>query len=213
MKKRWSDVGGIKIFLVIFLIILLVLGTVYFLFKPGPDVPRNTEPARKRKTPDREDRENIPGINGIVKIKGLSFELVDVNVQKLEPISRLSINPYAMYWHFIVANNGDSIEKVSSCGVMKFEDGSQYRFNLDEGGNDATGKCISAELDPETEIDLYSEFYFYDFSKDSSLSHLSKKGAIDWRDVPGSKITYLSQQEQGLVKYEIDKEDITYTSE
>ncbi len=127
------------------------------------------------------------GIYPKVEVGSLSFQLNDIELYK--GYSTPESSNYNLWWRFIVTNDGQSIERVSDCGVLLFEDGSQYKTTNRE--------CNYHEMVPGARITLWSNFYF--------------SNPQIWEDIPGSKVTYFSQQSEGLVKYTIYKREIRST--
>lgn len=150
----------------------------------------------------QSDIKEVLGLNDIVKVGNLSFKLDGVYLQWSPGIYA---EYYNMFWSFVVTNDGDTIENVSDCGILLFEDGSQYNFDVSQGDLDISGKCIYYGMVPGARTTIYSTFYF----SNSSYHPQSWLGyPKSWEEVPGSKITYFSQQNKGLVKYSIDKGEI-----
>ena len=155
-----------------------------------------------------------------VKVGDLSFQLTGVTLQKWAPPKygewTIPQEQYTLFWTFEITNNGENIENVSDCGILLFEDGSQYNFDvtLDDADVDVdiTGHCNYYTMVPGAKIIAYSTFYFTNTSEAYVPCYWSGSPRV-WQEVPGSKITYFSQQNVGLVKYIIDKSEIVYTSE
>ena len=156
---------------------------------------------------------NVTGLNSTVEVGDLSFKLIEVGLYKEE--IRYAHLPNASSYHmqlsFKVTNNGEKIENVSYyCGKILFEDGTQYNFDALRGSfdlksNDLTGICYYSDIIPGATIDIYEEFYFSDTYYPDY--------AIAWEKVPGSKIIYFTQQNNGLVKFSINKGEIVYKNE
>jgi hypothetical protein len=161
------------------------------------------------------------GLNGIIKVGNLSFQLTDVTLMKWATPKWVedkdwTQKQYTLYWTLDVTNNGDKIENVSDCGILLFEDGSQYNFDvtLDDADVDIdiTGQCTYYAMVPGAKVTMYSTFYFTNKSDGLAYCFWSRTPLV-WQDVPGSKITYFSQQNAGLVKYVVDKSEILNDSE
>ncbi len=137
------------------------------------------------------------GLYDIFKVGDLDFRLDSVALSRNK---KSVIEDYDfMVWYFTITNNGKSIENVSDCGILLFEDSSQYNVGYDEM------PCSSHIIVPTGKIKTYSIFYFSNIPSYDSI--------ISWEEVPNSKIAYFSQQNQGIVKYAVDKKEIKYTYE
>ena len=188
-NKKW--IIGLIIGVVVIAIIL------FWLFEINPK--SNNDTNYKKISSDLKE---TAGLYDIVKVVNLSYKLDGVY---LDSNSGRYSEYYYLTWHFEVTNDGDTIENVSNCGVLLFEDGSQYNFDISQNDIDISGICSYNEMVPGAKMDLYSIFYF----SDPSYHPKSWSGyPITWEKVSGSKITYFSQQNKGLVKFIIDKREI-----
>ncbi|MFA5797051.1 MAG: hypothetical protein WC916_03390 [Candidatus Woesearchaeota archaeon] len=147
------------------------------------------------------------GLTEIVKVGDLSFTLLGVSLNKWNETYKVTTEPngntpakiYSMFWSFSVINNGESVRYVSNCGALLFENGIQYNFAPDTEDT----LCKEYTILPGARITFVTGFLF-------SNSYTTPL-ALSWEDIPGSKITYISKQTDEIVKYVIDKKDITYT--
>jgi len=212
MKEQKRD--WVKIVVIILAIAFLVL----WLSKSyiSPDIKEKTNLFVK-------DEVEIAGLQDAVEVGDLSFELVGVTLQKRRswitaPFGNNKWHPreevppeyHTMFWDFTIINNGNNIENISDCGRLLFEDGSQYEFEISvQFGFDITRICNYYDMVPGARAEITSTFHF---SNPSEVPSYWSGSPMFWKDVPGSKITYFSQQEQGLVMYEVNKEEITYNN-
>ena len=135
----------------------------------------------------------------------LSFSLYNVQLDFYNRSSFNLPNTRWLFFNFNVLNNGKDVKNFSDCGVLLFEDASQYKVKLSSGYADISEKCNYYQLYPGGQMKMNSYFTFIETLPNSDPYSKEQK---DWEEVPGSKITYFSQQEDGLVKFEIDKSEI-----
>lgn len=153
----------------------------------------------------------VAELNDEVKTSNLLFTLDNAQLDTQgfsESSSSISIDSHILFLDFIVTNVGDNMENVSDCGVLLFEDGSQYRFSLNPSWTDISEECNYYEMVPGSKMMITSNFYFVDSSRGLSFW---KGYHTAWDKVPGSKITYFSQQSNELIKIVIDKSEIIHT--
>lgn len=148
---------------------------------------------------EEEDIEEEAGLYDKVGVGDLSFDLWEVELFARKGRENNSISYHTMWWKYEVTNEGDTIKSVSNCGSLLFEDGSQYDFQVGYPGDYTMVDCNYFDLVPGAKMPVWYGFKFY-----------SNSGRY-WEEVPGSKITFFSQQDSGLVKSTIDKSEIEYT--
>jgi hypothetical protein len=177
--------------------------------------------------------DKIPGINDLVNVGKLTFSLDNVFLSEWTPLiweyptTNISFSypekKYSLFFSLTVTNNGDSIENFTDCGVLLFEDGKKYnleiiqacptsKFDSKQYDYDISNVCNEYKMFPGEKMQMYSSFYFTNSSNTYVPPYWSDSPLI-WEKVPGSKITYYSQQNSGIVKYVIDKSDIIYSIE
>lgn len=165
------------------------------------------------------EKMEFAGLNETLQVGSLSFQLNEVtlqeegswihnNCEKVNYVNGGRSGPYIcipsevdkkvpegynLFWSFLVTNNGDEIKNVSKCGILLLEDGSQYKFELGRSSYDRTDICEHHIMIPGENIEFYKVFTF-----------------SNWSEVPGSKITFFSQQSDGLVRFAVDKSQIKY---
>lgn len=141
---------------------------------------------------DKEENIEDKGLYNIFEVGDLSFQLTEVELHRnLE-----------MWFKYTINNNGGKIMIVNDCGILLFEDGSQYEVQIEYPEGKMKESCTLYEMVPGAKIGLWYGFGF------SSEEGYSIPNSRFWEDVPGSKITFFSQQNSGLVKYTIDKSEI-----
>jgi len=136
------------------------------------------------------------GLNDLVRVGGVSFELVGVELYEAKG------GYHTLWFDYTITNEGENMEEVSNCGTLLFEGGAQYKYQVTYNGEYIITECSDYEMVPGTRVRF---LYGFRFSKSSYTR--------EWKEVPGSKITFFSQQDGGLVKYVIDKSEITLTKQ
>jgi len=147
--------------------------------------------------------------NDEVKENNLLFTLDNAQIDTYP--ERLFTSEF-LFLDFIVTNVGKNIENVSDCGILLFEDSSQYKLKVNTGYDDISGTCNYYDMVPGSKITITSIFTFIDGVPQDYITENWKENYISWEKVPGSKIIYFSQQNSGLINYTIDKSEIIHTN-
>lgn len=176
MNKEWRNI-------LIFVGIIFIIGWIFF---------SEIDNIRVGEKPIIEEA----GLYDKIEVGGLSFQLLEVELYgRNESEGQID----SMWWKYTITNKGEDIERVSDCGILLFEDGLQYEFQINLYGRIREG-CNYQEIVPGAKIPLWYGFRF-----------LESDYTIPWSDVAGSKITLFSEQGGGLMKHTINKNEIIYT--
>jgi len=139
---------------------------------------------------DTEKIEEVPGLYQTINVGGLTFQLTEVEIYGTYNSVEDSVpDHYNMWWKIIVKNDGQYMEDVYNCGILLFEDGSQYKTTEYE--------CEYIEMVPGASYLFLYNFYF---------------SSMDFLDENLNTITFFSEQNRGLVKFAIDESEIAHTS-
>ncbi len=177
-----------KIITIGLLVVIILVVAFYF---------NNSQNIDEEYSEDYNIENEEAGLYDIVKIDDLSFQLTEIELYKRNDEGFIN----TMWWKYSITNEGKSIKRVSDCGILLFEDGSQYKFQVDLDSSEIITDCNYYEMVPGAEIGVWYGFRFSD-----------EYNAKLWKEVPGSEIIFFSQQSGGLVKYIIDKSEISYTN-
>jgi len=178
-------------YLPLIIIVLALIFVLYWFFNSKIEI--------KDESPNPE---KVAGLYNSINVGDLSFTLSKVDLLMWSRTAE----SYTLYWFLTVKNNGNAIENVSNCGYLLFTDGTQYNFDVNIANDKVTsGECTYSTIIPGATISIYSSFYFNN----------APQLPYDWivngvRAFPDSpEIIYMSQQSQGLVKFEVSKGQIS----
>ncbi len=169
------------------IIVLVVIFILYWFFNSN-----NSNIEIKNESLSSEE---VAGLHDSVNVGGLSFKLTDVELFKSKMLNQSEdvVPLYYLWWRYTVTNDGEEIANVYNCGMLLIDE-YQYDFSEDLLGDKQNTNCTSYKVVPGASIQLWSNFQF-----------------LSWGVNPNTKITYFSQQNNGLAKFVIKGEDIKYT--
>lgn len=200
-EENWIKRYPVIAFVLGVIIVIMVLAYLYDFFN-SEDSNFNEYDSNANINIPSINLNKIAGINDVITLEDLSFKLIGVSLYNHNPNNLYQLGrQYSLGWFIEVINNGENIEEVSQCGKLLFEDGSQYDFNVVD--------CEVTELVPGAKEQIGIWFFF---TSNPTYKEVDLTDARAWEEFSGSEITLFSQQKYGLIKYEIDKNEIEYTN-